>query len=62
MAKFRVHYDARKPGDNGGMTAYIDVEADFDYVAMKLAEAQFFARNRLAKDYIFVAKRIEKRG
>lgn len=29
---------------------------------MKLAEAQFSARNRLAKDYAFVAKRIGKVG
>ena len=62
MPKFRIHYDARKPDGKGGMSSYIDVESDFEYVAMKLAEAQFFARNRNASDYVFVAKRIEKRG
>ena len=61
MAKYRVHYDAINPNGKGRMTSYIDVEAESDFMASSLAEAQFFSRHPTCRDYTFQPKRIEKK-
>lgn len=64
MAKFKVHFDVRRPDGKGGISSAMEVNADLEFTAIELARAQFFAthRNQQNKNYAFVVKRVEKRS
>lgn len=59
MNKYRVHYVFQK-GSNK-MTSYIDVNAESDFMASKLAEGQARQRNSGRDEYQFVVTKIDAR-
>lgn len=57
MRKYRVFYSFRK-GSNSA-NSYIDVEAESDFMASKIAEGQARKRNSGRDDYDFLVTKIE---
>ena len=61
MAIYRVTFDVRSPKNNGGTVLSATVEAESDFMAVKVAEGKLRSQNRSYDSYSFSAKKVEKK-
>jgi hypothetical protein len=59
MNKYRVHWELRKGGNHTSGT--VEVQAESDFTAQKIAEGKVRSQNTNKSDYTFTVKSVERR-